>query len=643
MSNEPIPFEYIRAEGKAGRMGAQLMAIVTEGSRGRSYYNPSGEHVTIAESAEPSWKPVGDIPEKALGFRVQLYGMDEYHKLFTPRQLTALTTFSDLVHEARELAIEDALKAGLADDDVPDGSVSTRPLREGGRGARAYGEAVSVYLAFGVDRGADYWSALATWHTNNQQIRATFARHAIPMTWDYSEANPFSDSSGGWNSLHSATLRAFPSLSAYTVGHGFQADAQTLTREKCVISTDPPYYDNIGYADLSDFLYVWLRRAMHQVFPNVFGTLLVPKAEELIASTYRHSSTGAARTFFEDGMIAAFARFRNYVEQEYPLSIYYAYKQRDSGSGSTRQTDYSGWETILGALVLARFQILGTWPVRSEQHHRMIARGSNALASSIVLVCRPRPDDAPATSRRRFLDTLRAELPTAIRKMKTGDIGPVDLPQASIGPGMAIYSRYSAVLEADGSPLTVRAALSEINKALDAALEEPIAGLDAETQFAVQWFGLHGYREGSFGDADNMARGKNTSVESVALAGVAKAEGGKVRLVNWKEYAKLYPNKVWDPKEDKRPTAWEGTHHLVERLNSNGEVGAAALFNRLPSDIAESVRDLAYRLHNICERKGWAEDALDYNVLGSSWSEISRLAASERDSGTQAEMAFDPE
>ncbi len=597
VSNEPIPFDYIRAEGKAGRLGSQLMAIVTQGKRGRSYYSPSAEHERIVDSADPKWIPAGNMPEKALGFSTQNYGMDEFYKLFTPRQLVALTTFSDLVQEARQRVTEDALAAtplgppnalggGLAaDDDVP--------LREGGRGARAYGEAVSVYLAFAVDKAADYYSSLARWHNSGEKISATFGRQAIPMVWDYAETNPFSTSSGNWSSHINWIWKVLEFLPCDRSSLAEQKDAMELRAKGQILSTDPPYYDNIGYADLSDYFYIWMRRNLRDIYPDVFATMLVTyKEKELIASRYRHGSKEAANEHFESGMLETFANIRRFVMHGFSLTVYYAFKQQDAGflkDGANAEVASTGWETMLTSLLEAGFSITGTWPMRTEGSSRMNAMGANALASSIVLVCRPRSEDAPSTSRRRFLDALRAELPNAIADMKTGDIGPVDLPQASIGPGMAIYSRYSQVLEADGTELTVRAALSEINKALDAALEEPIAGLDAETQFAVDWFAQHGYKAGDFGGADVLARAKNTSVQSVDLAGVAKAEGGKVRLVNWREYD---PG-AYDPQQDKRPTVWEGTHHLVERLNHHGEVGAAALFNRLPSDIAESVRDLA--------------------------------------------------
>ncbi|MDE2777657.1 MAG: DUF1156 domain-containing protein, partial [Chloroflexota bacterium] len=549
VSGEPMAFDYIRAEGKAGRMGAQLMAIVTEGKRGRSYYSPSAEHARIAEDAEPAWKPVGNVPEQALGFRVQLYGMDEYHKLFTARQLVALTTFSDLVHEARELATRDALEAGLADDDVP--------LREGGSGARAYGEAVSVYLAFAVDKGANIWSTITSWMSDRGAFRETFARQAIPMVWDYAEANPFSDSGGSFDLFLKRIVKTVEYLPGTHGAYAEQVDAQSIRElRKLLLSTDPPYYDNIGYADLSDFFYIWMRKSLREVHPNVFGTMLVPKSTELIASKHRHSNLEEAKEFFESGMLETFTNIRRFVLDHYPLTVYYAFKQQDAGflkNGTSGDVASTGWETMLTSLIMAGFSILGTWPVRTEGSGRANAQGTNSLASSIILVCRPRPEGAPATSRRRFLDALRAELPGAIAEMKTGSIAPVDMAQATIGPGMAIYSRYRAVLEADGNPLTVRAALGLINAALDETLEEQDAQLDPETRFAVDWFAQYGYAKGDFGRADVLARGKNTSVESVELAGLVEAGAGKVRLIHWKEYD---PG-AYDPGQDKRPTVWE--------------------------------------------------------------------------------------
>lgn len=629
VSNEPIPFDYIRAEGKAGRLDAQLMAIVTEGKRGRSYYSPSAEHARIAESAEPAWKPVGNVPEQALGFRVQLYGMDEYNKLFTPRQLVALTTFSALVREAREQAKQDALSAGLADDDTP--------LREGGRGARAFGEALSVYMAFALDKGADYWTSMATWMPRGT-VGHLFARQAIPMNWDFPEANPLSDFHCAWTETFEWVAKSLECLAASGFGKATQADASTRGLDvPPVLSTDPPYYDNIGYADLSDFFYVWIRRSIKDIYPDVFSTLLVPKEAELIASAYRHGGRNEAKAFFESGMLETFINLRRFVRHEFPQTIYYAFKQQDAGflrGEAEAEVASTGWETMLTSLIESGFSIVGTWPVRTERGARSNALGTNALASSIVLVCRPRPADAQPTSRQRFLYALRNELPAAIAQMKTGSIAPVDMAQATIGPGMAIYSRYSAVLEADGQRLTVRAALGLINAALDEVLAEQDAELDPETRFAVGWFEENGFKKGDFGRADVLARGKNTSVESVVLAGLVEAAAGNVRLINWREYE---PGK-YDPGQDARATVWEATHHLIERLSNDGEAEAAKLYAKLPAEIPDEARDLAYRLHNICDRKGWAGDALDYNVLVSSWSEISRLAGSRELSGAQADM-----
>ena len=561
VSGEPMSWDYVRAEGKAGRMGTMLMAIVTKGRHGRNYYSSDSRHLEVAVVDRPDWTPNFDLPDNPRDFKTPLYGMNTFADLFTPRQLVALTTFSDLVHEARELATADALRAGLADDGVP--------LRDGGTGARAYGEAVSVYLALLVSQVANHLSSICSWNTPNEQMRNVFSRQAIAMTWDYAESNVFCQSSGSYHNLFDRMLKGFGALGFGKGSVAIQEDAMRLYRDATfTVSTDPPYYDNIGYADLSDFFYVWLRRSLRAIYPDVFSTMLVPKTTELIASTYRHSNKHEAKEFFESGMLEAFANIRGFVKDDLPLTVYYAFKQQDAGflqGESSAGVASTGWETMLTSLLQSGFSVLGTWPMRTERGGRMNAVETNSLASSIVLVCRPRPEDAPSTSRRRFLDALRAELPAAIADMKTGNIGPVDLPQASIGPGMAIYSRYSAVLEADGSPLTVRAALSEINKALDAALEEPISRLGTPR------------RNSPSTGSRSMVTKPATSAVPMCWRGPKipawrawrwrvwrKAQGGKVRLVNWREYD---PG-AYDPQQDKRPTVWEGTHHLVERLNS---------------------------------------------------------------------------
>ncbi|MCA0453856.1 MAG: DUF1156 domain-containing protein [Chloroflexi bacterium] len=630
ISGSPIPFEYVREEAQAGRMGAMLMAIVTEGKSGRNYYSPMTEHVAIAESAVPEWLPMGQLPEKALSFRVQVYGMDEHYKLFTPRQLVALTTFSDLVAEARAQAQTDALAAGLPTDDIP--------LRDGGHGARAYADAVSVYLAFAVDRQVERTSTIASWQSSADFVRGTFARQALPMVWDYAEVNPFSSSTGNFLDNSEWVAEAtesifwkFDNISSYNTAD--QRDAAAHQDDDIrVLSTDPPYYDNIGYADLSDFFYVWMRRMLRDVFPDIFGTMLVPKEPELIASPYRHGGREAANAHFENGMVLSFSNIRRFASSEYPLTVYYAFKQQDvdtldedTDEANTSVTvASSGWETMLAGIIQSGFSIDGTWPMRTERAVRSVGLGTNALASSIVLVCRPRPEDAPTSSRRAFVDALRRELPAALKNMQSGNIAPVDLAQASIGPGMAIYSRYSKVLEADGSPMSVRAALGLINQELDAYLAEQDGDIDADTRFAVAWFEQFAFTEGEFGMADTLARAKNTSVAGVSDSGLVTAGRGKVKLLHWKDYLVDPP---YDPTTDKRPTVWEATHHLIQELNIHGETGSALLMTKLPSVTAAEARALAYRLYSICERKGWAEHARDYNALVISWAGIGEEAA----------------
>ncbi|MCB0213821.1 MAG: DUF1156 domain-containing protein, partial [Anaerolineae bacterium] len=602
-----VPFDYIRNEGKAGRLSTQLMATVTESSNGRSYYSPSPEHEHIAEVPIPLDAPLTNLPKQALSFRVQAYGMTQHRDLFTPRQLTALTTFSALVAEVRQQIEQDAqvVWGELGRENQP------FPLRDGGLGLRAYSEAVSLYLAFGVDRVADYCSTLTVWSTSRDQLIHTFTRQALPMTWDFPEVNVFAGAAGDFYEATNSISKIIPELAGASTAK--QADAANLqTNNNFAISTDPPYYDNIGYADLSDFFYIWLRTSVKDVYPEIFGTMLVPKAPELIASPYRFGGDKeAAERHFETGLNQAFARMQKIITHDYPLTVYYAFKQQEiileEGAAST------GWETMLTGLIDTGFQIFGTWPMRTERNTG-VKKSVNALASSIVLVCRPRADNAPMTSRREFVNALRRELPAALHKMQSGSIAPVDLAQASIGPGMAVYSRYRKVLEPDGSRLPVRTALQLINHELDAYLAEQEGSMDQDSRFAVSWFEQFGFKEAGFGQADVLARAKNTSVDGLVNAGILEAGAGKVRLLGWEE---LDPG--WDPTTDSRLTVWETTHHLIQELDTRGEAGAARLLAKLPPDLAAEARQLAYRLYSICERKGWAEPARDYNALVISW------------------------
>jgi putative DNA methylase len=555
------------------------------------------------------------MPENPRWFSPPLYGLKTYGDLFTPRQLVALTTFSDLVQEARERVQRDAAAAptaaGLPDD--------PKPLRDGGTGATAYAEAVGVYLGMAVDKVADRNSTVCAWARLREHARNTFGRQAIPMVLDYAESNPLSDSSGNYEGGIVSIVSAIAEMNPLAEGRAEQADAQSqeLGAAK-VVSTDPPYYDNIGYADLSDFFYVWLRRSLRPVFPDLFATLAVPKAEELVATPYRHGTREKAEAFFLDGMTQAMQRLAGQAHPAFPVTIYYAFKQ--SETETAEGTASTGWETFLDAVIRAGFAVSGTWPMRTELDRRMIGSGTNALASSIILVCRPRAGSAPTATRREFVTALKAELPQALAHLQRGNIAPVDLAQAAIGPGMAVYTRYARVLDAEGRPLSVREALSLINQTLDEALAEQEGDFDADSRWALTWFGQWGFDEGEYGVAEQLSKAKNTSVAGMVEAGIVESKRGRVRLLTPEELPA-----DWDPATDPRLTAWETVHQLIRALASGGEAAAAALVARLGAR-AEIARELAYRLYTLCERRKRAAEARAYNGLVQSWPEIVRLA-----------------
>ncbi|MHB9150032.1 MAG: DUF1156 domain-containing protein, partial [Thermoleophilia bacterium] len=615
MSGTPIAGDYIKAEGKAGRMGARLMAMVAQGERGRVYLAPTDEMEAVARRAEPEWKPDMPMPENPRWFSPPLYGLTTFGDLFTPRQLVALTTFSDLVGEARERVKLDAVAAGLVGDSIG--------LDGGGSGAAAYAEAVNTYLSFCLDKATLTNTTQATWQKDPDRLTQAFGRQAIPMVWDYAEANPLSDAGGGFGITSHAigkVLERLPLLPS--PGDGSQQDATIGTRALGrVVSTDPPYYDNIGYADLSDHFYVWLRRSLKPVFPGLFATVAVPKAEELVATPYRHGGKENAEAFFLGGMKQAMHRLAEQAHPAFPVTIYYAFKQ--SESGGVDGTANTGWDTFLAAVIHAGFAITGTWPMRTELIGNL-KKNLSALASSIVLVCRPRAADAPAATRREFLAALKAEFPDALAHLQRGNIAPVDLQQAAIGPGMAVYTRYAKVVDAEGKPLTVREALALINQTLDEALAEQEGDFDADSRWALTWFEQSGFAEGEYGLAEQLSKSKNTSVAGMVDAGILASSRGKVRLLRPDE---LPAN--WDPSTDSRLTAWETVHHLIRALESGGESAAASLVAKLGTK-AEIARELCYRLYTLCERKKRAAEALSYNGLVQSWPEIARLA---RDGG----------
>ena len=615
VSGAPMTPEHLRTQGRAGRMGARLLAVVAQGDRKRVYLSPTAEMEEAAGRAEPAWRPQVPFFRRALGFRVGNYGMATWADLFTDRQLAALNTFSDLVGEAATRVRDDARST-----DIRRGGL---PLSGGGAGARAYGEAVGVYLAFALSKLADLGNSLCGWEPIAQCPRHLFSRQAIPMVWDFAEGNPLGRSSGSWEvfvrGIAGAFAKGFGDRETEHPGCAGAADAlsQTVSIDK-VVSLDPPYYDNVGYADLSDFFHVWLRRSLRPVFPDLFATLAAPKAEELVATPGRHGGREAAEAFFLGGIRRALRRLSEQAHPGFPLTIYYAFKQSETRRGSGVSS--TGWETFLDGVKRSGWRVTGTWPMRTENASRMRGQGSNALASSIVLSCRKRPRGAPLATRRGFLTALHAELPAAVARLQAENIAPVDLAQAAIGPGMAVFTRYAGVLEADDSPMTVRMALALINAELDRILSAQDADYDPWTRFAITWFETKGMDPGPYGDAETLATARGVAVEGVVRAGIAEAAAAKVRLLRREE---LDP--AWSPETAARPTVWESAQQVARRLFDDGELTAAALVGRL-GDRGGAARELAYRLHGICERKKLAEEALVWNELVTIWPRLVQLA-----------------
>lgn len=606
-----VDLRYVRGEGQARRIGFQLMAVVAEGSRQRHYLSPSVDHVEAAAVAPPTDLPDAGIPPQAPSFRVQAYGMNSWADLFTPRQLTALATFSDLVLEARE-----------------------RVVRDGG--SPEYANAVATYLGLIQSKMANLSSAITTWMSDRGAFRETFARQALPMAWDFAEANVLSDGGGGWGTFLDKEVKV---VEALPMGSGLAEQADAASREfgDKLISTDPPYYDNIGYSDLSDFFYVWLRRSLRKMHPDLLSTMLVPKADELVANQYRHGGRAGARDFFEQGFRSVFAHARKSARRDYPIAVYYAFKQSESDDAGEAST---GWETLLEGMIRSGWEITATWPMRTEGSGRLLARDTNALASSIVLALRPRDEGATTTDRRGFIATLEAELPDALRNLQQGQIAPVDLPQAAIGPGMAVFSRYSAVLEPDGKKMTVRSALSRINEILDQVLNEQEGDFDAPSRFAIAWYRQHGYDLGAFGDANSLANARNTTVDVMDRDGILTSRAGKVQLIKPADLSWDY-----DPVADLHVSNWEALHHLIKVVERDGIAPAgdflhAALSRTDGAVDADLIKELAHLLFRVAEGNGWTKDALSFNSLVASWPEILDVARSAK-KRTQTQGAFD--
>ena len=626
MSGTPLSGDYIKGEGKARRMGTRLMAIVAKGGAGRVYLAPTPEHETAVQDTKPAWRPEGEIAVRMTGGNCTPYGLTSWGDLFTTRQLVALTTFCDLVEDARERVRRDALTAGLPDNG--------KPLRDGGTGADAYADAVAVYLGLVVSKQTIFLVSLARWRVGEGKSAPAFGRQGLPMVWDFADLNPFAGAGGDFVGIVEGAEKTLVNSPPAAYGSATQADAgtQTLSANR-IVSTDPPYYDNIGYADLSDYFYVWLRRSLKCVFPELFTTLAVPKSEELVATPYRHGSKEEAEAFFLNGMTQAMHRLVEQAHPGFPVTIYYAFKQAETDD--EHGTSSTGWDTFLDAVIRAGFAITGTWPMRTENQTRLVGMVTNALASSIVLVCRMRAAQAPTATRREFISALKTELPVALAHLQHGNIAPVDLAQAAIGPGMAVYTRYSRVLDAEGRPLPVREALALINETLDEALAKQEGDFDADTRWALTWFEHLGFAEGEYGEAEQLSKARNTSVAGMVNAGILKSKGGKVRLLRPEELPA-----DWDPNTDSRLSAWETVHQLIGRLTDGGEPAVAELVTKLGSN-AEVARELAYRLYQICERKKRPQEALAYNSLVQSWPEIIRLAREDRTGKTQQSELFE--
>ena len=612
--------QYVKAEGVAGRMGAQLLAIVGDGNRQRIYLRANIEQAAAADVPRPPDVPETEMPNNPRWFSPPAFGMKTFADVFTNRQLVALTTFSDLIGEAHVRITEDATRAGMPNPD-----------------ARRYADGVATYLAFATSGLSNLNSALASWRPQSEAGRSTFARQALPMVWDFVEVNPIHDKWTPGCERVAAVLAALPSPRS---GTARQVSATDAAMPNVVVSTDPPYYDNIGYADLSDFFYVWLRRALRHQYPDLLGTIATPKTEELVATPYRFGGSRAkAEEHFERGLVRTFAEIGKVHPSDVPITVYYSFKQAETDDEGTAST---GWETMLTGLIEADLAITATWPIRTEATNRMVASGTNTLDSSIVLACRIRPSDAQATTRRGFIQALQAELPRALRELQQGSIAPVDLAQAAIGPGMALFTRYRTVLEASGAAMTVRTALALINQILDEVLSEQEGDFDVETRFCVKWFTQFGWGASDAANADKLSRATNTSVTILERSGMFRARAGRARLVA--------PNELpgdWRPSGDEPVSVWEVVMRLAKALSDDG-IDAAAMLMSLAAQRADidAAKELAYLLYSVATKSGLSDSALLFNGLGTSWSDLSRVArgAHARSApGDQSALNFDAE
>lgn len=607
----PISADYIKEQGVQRGLGSHLIAIVAEDKKGRLYLSPNAEHMAASLVKAPDDVPRQELPYDPRNIWTPAYGLTNFSDLFTNRQLVALTTLSDLVSKARGKVLEDALAAGIQ---------AGERLEDGGMGAEAYADAVATYLGLAVSRQTDRLSSLASWQSIGDKIRNVFARQAVPMVWDYAEANPFSHSSGNFLGQVEWVSKVIGKTPATSTSEVKQISAMSRDYVDFVVSTDPPYYDNIGYSDLSDYFYVWLRKSLRTIHPSVVGTMLTPKADELVANPYRHDGKQGAEKFFIEGFNSVFHRIReDDANPDVPMTVYYAYKQQDSGKDGTSST---GWHTLLDGLIHSGWEITATWPIRSERGGRMLSVGTNALASSILLACRPRPAEARAVTRRAFVLALKSELPEALRTLMQGVIAPVDLAQAAIGPGISVFSRYAKVREADGSDMSVRDALQLINATLDEVLGEQESDLDSDTRFAVRWYRQYGWAADSSGIADQLARSSDTSLAELQRGGIFEAKGGKARLLSPTQL-----NEVWDPAADEHVSVWEATVRLAAVLAKDGVDKVAELLPVVGEKVSlDAVKELGFLLFHEAEKNKDTDDAILFNGLVSSWGDLNEQA-----------------
>jgi putative DNA methylase len=611
-----VALKYIREQGKKIGLGVHLMSVIATGTRERVYLPPDDIQLTASRVEMPDSVPTETLPINPRDFKTPNYGLSTFASLFTNRQLLALTSFSDEIIAVQDQIESDANSAGFSPNK-----------------AKNYAIDVATYLSLALGRCADYNSTICTWIISGQTIGHTFTRQAVPMTWDFAETNILGGASGNWTGQVNWIFKVLENLNTGTPGVVRQLSATDLELpSNSVISTDPPYYDNIGYADLSDYFYIWIRRTIQKSYPELMGTLMTPKSEELVATPHRfNGSKEKAEEFFEDGFIKTFRKIRENHNPDVPMTVFYAFKQSEDDDSGTAST---GWETMLKAILAAGFSIDATWPIRTELATRLLGSGTNALASSIVLACRVKTGENEATTRRNFISTLKSELPVALKTLQQASIAPVDLAQAAIGPGMSIYSRFSKVLESDGTDMTVRTALQLINQALDEVLSEQEGDFDPETRFCLKWFSQYGWNTGTSGEADVLTRAVNTSLSVLERGGVFRAVAGKANLVEGK-----HMSSEWDPMQDKTISAWEVAVRVAHALQTEGLEKAVSWSNQASKRVdLDSVKELSYLLYSISEKKGWTESAILFNGLGTSWSDMSGLMSKRLDAAPKQEQ-----